>query len=145
MESKFEHEPKSQFIFPDLRYEMGEIERTAKTYAPDNVQQFIHDFVVKAQKSSLVFLSEDIWSVLENTDSYDVQKGDWDFVNYAATENDRDWTSKREAIKAGKEMHAPIILKIGDAYHKVAGNTRLMVARCLGIIPKVLIVEMDAR
>lgn len=144
MEPKFEHEPKSQFTFPDLKYEMGEIERTAKTFAPDKFQEFMRDFIVEATKTKLVDLSEDVWSKLENTDSFDITEGDWDTVNYhaSAEEVNRDWKSKREAMEAGKEIHAPIILKIGDIYHKVAGNTRLMVARALGISPKVLIVEM---
>lgn len=145
MRQNLEGMPQSQFIFPDIKYEMGEIERTAKTFAPDKVEQFVHDFVTQALTAKLVDLSEDVWSKLENTDSFDIKKGDWETVNYHASAEgiNRDWKSKKEAMEAGKDIHAPIILKIGETYHKVAGNTRLMVARASGKTPKVLIVELE--
>ena len=36
----------------------------------------------------------------------------------------------------------PMILKFGDRYHLVAGNTRLCTAAALGMTPKVLIAEV---
>jgi len=40
------------------------------------------------------------------------------------------------------EYDRPLILKFGDRYHLVAGNTRLSTAAALGIIPIVLIGEL---
>jgi hypothetical protein len=36
----------------------------------------------------------------------------------------------------------PMILKFGDRYHLVAGNTRLCTAAAMGMTPKVLIAEV---
>lgn len=135
-------EKNPNLIFPDLHYEMGEVERTAKTFAPEQYEEFMKGFVELAEKSELTELSEEVWKDLENTDSYDIPKGGWDQVAEHADFVGRDWKTKRDLMQNGTPIHAPIILKRGNVYHKVAGNTRLMVARALGITPKVLIVDM---
>jgi hypothetical protein len=50
-------------------------------------------------------------------------------------------TSPLELKKAlvKDEYNPPLILKFGDRYHLVAGNTRLCTAAALGVKPKVLI------
>lgn len=140
------HEQKEihpQYIFPDFRYEMGEIERTAQEFAPKNHQQFMKEFVEQGTKSQLTELSEEIWKDLENTDSYDISLGGWEEVADHADFIGRDWETKKRLMENGNPIHAPIILKKNGRYHKVAGNTRLMVARALGIRPTVVIVDMD--
>ena len=42
------------------------------------------------------------------------------------------------------EYQPPIILKFGDRYHLVAGNTRLCTAAALGINPRVIIGELNS-
>jgi hypothetical protein len=42
----------------------------------------------------------------------------------------------------GGDYHRPMILKFGDRYYLVAGNTRLSTAAALGIRPIVLIGEI---
>ena len=135
-------EVQPNFIFPDLRYEMGEIERTAKLFASEHVKDFMKKFVEQAQESELIDLTEDIWKDLENTDSFDITKHDWEQVAEYSEFVGRDWQTKRDLIQNGTPVHAPVILKKGNVYHKIAGNTRLMVARALGVVPKVLIVDM---
>jgi hypothetical protein len=54
---------------------------------------------------------------------------------------------KSDPIKLAKklirgEYDRPLILKFGDRYHLVAGNTRLSTAAALGITPIVLIGEL---
>jgi hypothetical protein len=53
-------------------------------------------------------------------------------------------TSPLELKKAllDNEYNPPLILKFGDRYHLVAGNTRLCTAAALGIKPRVIIAEI---
>ena len=101
-----------------------------------------------SKQGQLVDLTEDLWSKLENTDSYDIKSGDWEkieeYINFSNIENgsNRDWNDLKQKIEQGQQVDAPIILKYDDTFHLVSGNTRLMVSRALGKTPKVLIVEM---
>jgi hypothetical protein len=47
----------------------------------------------------------------------------------------------KKALKSG-DYPRPMILKYGDRYHLVAGNTRLCTAAALGMKPQVLIAEI---
>ncbi len=134
---------KEYFTFPSIENEIGEIERVAEEYAKDDPQAFVSKFVEVAKAGQLVELTDEEWNNLENTDSLDVKAGDWERVNYHASEVNRDWQSLKEKIVQGETLDAPIIVKIGGVLHLVSGNTRLMVARAADIKPKVLIVDMN--
>lgn len=140
--------PEAMFIFPNVRRERGEIERVAQTYRPLHPTSFVQDFLEKAQQASLVNLSEEMWSLLDNTDSFDIPINGWeqvaahiDHTNHE-TGATRDWEDLKIKMEQGKELDAPIILKQVNDMHVVSGNTRLMVARALGKVPKVLLVDM---
>lgn len=141
---------KEIFIFPSLENEAGEIERVATNYSPENERDFIEVFLGVFKKSHLKDLTEDVWSQLENTDSFDVKRGDWaaieEHVTYSnqATGAKRDWRDIKQKMESEEELDAPIILKYDDRYHLVSGNTRLMVARALGKLPQALIVEIKS-
>jgi hypothetical protein len=47
----------------------------------------------------------------------------------------------KDSILSG-EYRPPLILKFGDRYHLVAGNTRLCTAAAMGETPKVIIGEL---
>mgnify|MGYP001563996568 CR=1 FL=1 len=152
MESK-NFEQKSQkeiFISPSLQGEIGEIERVAETYSPENERDFMEKFLEASRNAQLVYLTEDVWSKLENTDSFDIERDGWDKIeehikhSNEASGAQRDWQNIRQKMEQGEELDAPIILKYDDSYHLVSGNTRLMVARALGKTPKALIVEMKS-
>jgi hypothetical protein len=134
------------FKFPNLEIERGEIERVASTFSPNNKEDFVKRFFTEVKNTKLIPLTEDIWSTLENSDSYGISKNGWDEVQHHAVEghtnNPRDWQVIKESILKATQINAPIILKFGTQFHLVAGNTRLMVSRAMGIIPDVLLVEM---
>ena len=138
-------EVKKQFVFPNIESEMGEIERVAATFSSEDQGAFIGRFIEKAKIASLSPLSEEIWSKLENTDSFGILAGDWNEVEYHAKAEPvlRDWQGLRAKIEDGKPMDAPIIARLKDTLHLVSGNTRLMVSRAARIRPEVLIVNMD--
>jgi len=144
MNEQPEQKPESlsaNFIFPSAQNEYGEIERVGKTFnqGPNN---FAENFILRSFGMMLKELPEDIWAKLENTDSADIAKGDWETVAYHAGAEHRDWQSLKQKMEIGVPIDAPIIAEIKGRFHLVSGNTRLMVARALGIIPKVLIVDM---
>lgn len=132
---------KEAFKYPDLEKERGEFDRVADTFGIDSSV-----LMFQAQDGELAQLSEDIWGKLENTDSNSFEAGDWDAVHDHSNpdgEHTRDWESLRVKLESGTVLDAPIIMKFGDRYHLVSGNTRLMVARAKGLVPKVLIFEID--
>ncbi len=138
----------ANFLFPDIEKERGEIERVAEKYKPENVTEFVNEFYRKAKEAQLIDLTEDLWSVLDNTDSYDISRDGWEKVDEHVehtnneTGSSRDWNDLRKKMEQGQELDAPIILRYKGELHKVSGNTRLMVTRALGVTPKVLLIEM---
>ncbi len=129
---------------PNVNNEIGEIERAAREFAKGKEKEFVKEFVKRAKESHLVRLERYMWKEIDNTDSADIDKGDWDSVERLATEKSvsRDWEDLKDKIEKKKGVDAPIILKIDDVLHLVSGNTRLMVSKALGIEPYVAIVDM---
>jgi len=119
--------------FEDIvKDESNEIERTASEFnvpIPDMEYAFI--------AGNMVVLSDDIWSKLENSDSYDIKSLE-DAIKLA-NEYGKDWKPTLAAIKADKDINPPLVLNYDkDKYYLVGGNTRLMFLKALGKIPKVL-------
>lgn len=146
--SKSESKIEAHFVFPDIQREMGEIERVAQKYSPQNPAAFVDAFYEEAQRAQLVDLTEDMWSALDNTDSFDIPLNGWeqiaehvDHINQE-TGATRSWEVLRQKMEQGQDLDAPIILKRADKIHLVSGNTRLMVARALDKTVKVLLVEL---
>ena len=118
--------------------EETEIERTAEEF---NIP--IPDVRYAFQAGSMVVLSDDIWSKLENTDSYEVNSLD-DAIKLAK-EYGKDWKPTLDAIKDDDVVVSPpMVLNYDkDKYYLVAGNTRLMFYKALNEIPKVLLGVLD--
>ena len=140
-------ENKALFVFPQLLgAEMGELERVA-AYVGEPAKSFVPRFLKatlpKNEKMRFTELPDSVWSQLKNTDSADVTKGDWEAVK-RASEGKRDWESIRRKMERGERLDAPIIIKLPNEYHLVSGNTRLMCAKALGLVPKVLFVDLSA-
>lgn len=127
----------NQFKYPILEDERGEFERVSKElHIP------LQDLLDAAEYGTMIELDESIWLQLENTDSNDIQKGDWDKVDTLCKQKEREWREYKQDLEAGKSISAPTIVKFGERYHKVAGDTRLMVCRAMGITPRVLLFEV---
>ncbi len=143
MEKLSSQEKAPHFKFPSFEDEEGEIERVGKHFEFTQ-ENFIEMFIERAQESKLTELSEQVWGSLENTDSYEVEKGDWSIVAEHADAHDpkRDWEGIKSKLENKVLLDAPIIAKVGSTFHLVSGNTRLMVSRALSIIPQVLIVDV---
>jgi cytidyltransferase-like protein len=117
--------------------EETEIERTAEHF---NIP--IPDVRYAFTAGNMVVLSDDIWSKLENSDSYEINSLE-DAIELA-TEYGKDYKSTLDAIKADKTINPPMVLNYDkDKYYLVGGNTRLMFYKALGKIPKVLMGVLD--
>ena len=123
--------------------EMDEIERAVQDLSRDGlIETTVEDVVNAFTKAKESVLPKEIWSKLENTESTEIKKGEIKKVITIAKKYNK--TSPLELKKAlvDGEYNPPLILKFGDRYHLVAGNTRLCTAAALGIKPKVIIAEI---
>lgn len=131
-------------IKPDLKNEMDELQRAAQDLSrDDNFDVSVEQLVKAFNNSKEETLTNDIWSKLENTESNEIQKGDTNAVMKIAQMYNK--TSPKvlsRAIIKG-EYKRPLIVKFGDRYHLVAGNTRLCTAAALGVSPKVFIARIE--
>jgi hypothetical protein len=131
-------------IRPDLENEMDELQRAVQDLSRDDDFDISVEQLVKAFKNSKEeTLTNDIWSKLENTESNEIQKGDTNAVMKIAQMYNK--TSPKILSKAiiKGEYKRPLIVKFGDRYHLVAGNTRLCTAAAIGVSPKVFIAKIE--
>ena len=131
------------YQYPRVLPEVGEIERVAVTFGYAT-KDFAPAFLKATLRKPLETLSDEIWKNVENTDSLSITKGDWGAVALIAESHGRDWRMLKEKMEKGQPIDAPIIVKLGGKFHLVSGNTRLMVARALGVRPRVLVVDMNS-
>jgi hypothetical protein len=101
----------------------------------DELKQLFYD-------SDEVTLDKKVWQKLENTESNEIKKGDFDKVQDISKQY-----GKTNPLKLKKELESntydrPLIVKFNDRYHLVAGNTRLSTAAAIGMTPKVIIAEI---
>jgi hypothetical protein len=137
-----ESQPRQTELFkkPDFIDELGEFKRVADVFGVDeSVLLFL------AEEGKMEYLSDEVWSKLENTDSFSIKEGDWAGVEAHSSAHTprRDWEVIKHGIESNEQVPAPIIVKKGDVYHLVSGNTRLMVCRTLGVVPRVWLFEIN--
>jgi len=130
------------FKKPNIENERGEFERVGEKFGIDSsVLMFL------AQEGHMTRLNDGLLERIENTDAYDVKSGDWamlqDMLSNPVSTHQRDWQSIHEALRSGSSLDAPIVIKFGDNYHLVSGNTRLMVARVMDVPLMVYVFEVD--
>lgn len=120
--------------------EMDEIERVAQDLSRDGTYETsVKEILNVFNKAKETKLNNKVWEKLENTESNEIEKGEMDKVIELAKKYNKSSPLKlKDALMSG-EYRPPLILKLGDRYHLVAGNTRLCTAAALGINPKVII------
>ena len=119
--------------------EMDEFERAVQDLSRnEGIDTSVEDVVNSFTRAKEVTLTDDIWSKLENTESNEIKKGEMKkVVDLAKKYNKTKPVELRKLILSG-DYRRPLIIKFGDRYHLVAGNTRLCTAAALGVKPKVL-------
>lgn len=123
--------------------EIEEIERTVEDLSRNyGIETTVDEIVNAFRNGSEIEIPLEVWGRLENTHSNLIKKGEMDKVKKIAKEFD-----KRDPIKIAKDLLSgvydrPMILKFGDRFYLVAGNTRLSTAAAIGMTPVVLIGEI---
>ncbi len=139
------------WVRPDIQSEMGEIERVAKMISESDdhrdhhYPKILQDITKAIETARLEGLTDEMWGMLENTDSYhhDLRPGHIEDVQKIVGSY-RDWKSLLDAIQNNAPMQVPIILiQENGIPHLVAGNTRLMIARALGAKVQALIARLE--
>ena len=97
-------------------------------------------------KQGTMRLLTSVWSRLDNTDSYGTTSEDK--IKKAIKQNkkssgDRSLEQITKEFASGR-VRMPIIIKtMGDHFHLVAGNTRLMYCRWKNIVPEVIVLKLN--
>lgn len=123
--------------------EIDEIQRAVQDLSRDgDLETTVKDVTNAFNKAKEVSFTPELWSKLENTESTEIKKGEWKKAEEVAKKYDKTPPSvlKKSLLKG--DYGRPMILKFGDRYHLVAGNTRLCTAAAMGMTPKVLIAEV---
>lgn len=101
----------------------------------------VEDMNKKAASGWMTQLPNDMWSILENTDSW-VTESLEEIEKYAA-KHDKDLESLVGAIGEGKSISAPIVVILGNGMpYLIAGNIRLMISKVMGINPEVFFFDL---
>jgi hypothetical protein len=140
MFESLEGEDKTEY-FQD---EMDEIERAAQDLSRDNkVETSVKEILNAFKNAKETKFENKVWNKLENTESNKIKKGEMDkVIDLAKKYNKSSPLKLKKAIMSG-DYRPPLILKFGNRYHLVAGNTRLCTAAAMGEIPKVMIGELS--
>jgi hypothetical protein len=142
-----------EWIRPDLEKEKGEIERAVRSFLNKDInEQNIAQVIEILNNSPITELSDAAWEQLENTDSFhNITPGELETARRICEEynteleerNKRNFDTLLNGFHPGSTMECPTILKNAEGkMHLISGNTRLMIARALGIQPKVIIAEV---
>ena len=140
MFESLEGEDKTEY-FQD---EMDEIERAAQDLSRDNkVETSVKEILNAFKNAKETKLENKVWNKLENTESNKIKKGEMGkVIDLAKKYNKSSPLKLKKAIMSG-DYRPPLILKFGNRYHLVAGNTRLCTAAAMGEIPKVMIGKLS--
>ena len=124
--------------------EIEEIERTVEDLSRNyGVNTSVDDVVDAFRNGVEIEIPFEVWGKLENTHSNQIKMGEMDKVRKIAKEFNKTNPSKLSKALMGGTYDRPMILKFGDRYYLVAGNTRLSTAAALGMTPMVLIGELQ--
>jgi hypothetical protein len=123
--------------------EIDELQRASQDLSRDEgIDVSVEKLTKLFQEANEVILSDDIWKKLENTESNQIKKGEIKKVEELAKKYDKTPPSMLKKALLKNEYNRPLIIKFGDRYHLVAGNTRLSTAAALGFRPDVLIADI---
>ena len=124
--------------------EIDELQRASQDLSRDEgIEVSVEKLAKLFQDADEVILSDDVWKKLENTESNEIMKGEMKKVEDLAKKYNKTPPSVLKKALLKNEYKRPLIIKFGDRYHLVAGNTRLSTAAALGFRPDVLIADID--
>jgi hypothetical protein len=126
-----------------IENEIDELQRASQDLNRNEGIEISVDKLVKLfHDADEVILNDDVWKKLENTESNQINKGEMKKVEDIAKKYDKTPPSILKKSLLKNKYERPLIIKFGDRYHLVAGNTRLSTAAALGFRPDVLIADI---
>ena len=135
-------EPK--IYYPNIEGEMDEIKRVSQYLTRnEDFPVSVYDIISSLENSNEVTLSDELWSNLENTESNEIEIGDFNAVFDIANHYGKSDPNKLKRKLESGDYERPMIVKFGDRYHLVSGNTRLSTAAAMGMNPKVFIGDLN--
>lgn len=154
--SQEQQRPEPVWVLPDFtsEQERGELERVCRTFAPENQQALEDLFYSRLTSLEVTTLTEEMLSELDNTNARDIGEDNFEQVDSTLAlnaegepEKIRDWRGLKRKMEQNQELDMPVLVKVVNQegkpmLHTMSGNTRLMVARALGIMPQVAIIDL---
>jgi len=129
---------------PNVKGEMDEIKRVSQYLTRHEDFPVSVDDVKNALKGAEeVTLTDEVWEKLENTESNKISKGEFEKVLTIAKHYNKSNPYKLRMKLVDDTYQRPMIVKFGDRYHLVSGNTRLSTAASMGMNPKVFIGDLN--
>jgi hypothetical protein len=126
-----------------LQHEMDELERASQDLNRDEgIDVTVKDLIDAFEMAKEIEIPMNVCKKLENTESNQIEKGEMDKVIELAKKYNKSNPKKLQNALMSGEYNRPLIVKFGDRYHLVAGNTRLCTAAAIGIKPQVIIAEI---
>jgi len=128
----------------DIKKERDDIERAVQDLNRfHNFDVSYEEMVDEIKNTSPTSLTNDIWGKLENTESNQIKKGEYDKVfNISNKYNKSNPLKLKKKFQKGT-YNCPLIVRFEDRYWLVAGNTRLCTAAAMGITPQVVIADLN--
>lgn len=140
-----------RWVKTDFNKEAGEFQRIVEDFSGDDVKakkDNLRGIQSLYSKSSLVPMNDTMWKNLDNTDSWSTTT--LEKIQSAIRRNSKNGSGIRSIENILKEfisgsVRAPIVMQYNNGQDNtlIAGNTRLMVARMLGIKPQVILIKSD--
>lgn len=142
MHSQKHHEkPRPTWRKAPLEEELIKLQQVSSE--DQRVAMHINDLAGLYKIAKLENLNPEDWNDLENTSSRDPNWTLKQIIQYKGGEPfNKDVQRIINGIEAGIEIPAPIILfRQGKPPYVIAGDTRLLVCRAMGIIPKIIAIR----
>ena len=135
---------KEKNIRPDIEGEMDELQRFSQELSRDeDIKVSVDEIIQSLEKSQEQLLTNEIWGTLENTESNEIEQGDWKTVNKIAREYKKTSPKVLKKEIESDDYKRPLIAKLGDRHILMAGNTRLCTAAAMGVNLNVFIAEIN--
>jgi len=133
-------------VIPNVKGEMDEIKRVSQQITRnDNFPVSVDEVRKSFKKVGAEPLTKEIWDKLENTESNTIQKGEFEKVIKISKMFNKSNPYKLRLKIAEDTYERPLIVKFGERYHLVSGNTRLCTAASMGITPMVFIGDLNKK
>jgi len=128
----------------EIKKEQDDIERAVQYLNRiPNFDVSYDDIVKEIKRSTPTKITDEIWGDLQNTESNQIQFGDFNSVFNLSNKYNKSNPLKLKKKIEQNEYKYPIIVRFNDQYYLVSGNTRLCTAAAMGEYLDVIIADIN--